>query len=402
MKKLCSLFLACAFATALCAQSPFPFGYTSPVMTAQTLDAAYARWREGFVRTCEPNELRVVNPARGRELTVSEGIGYGLVISAYMNNKSDFDKLLNYYRARLNERGFMNWEYFDCDTGDNQKNAAADADLDVAIALMAAMVQWGDAQYKKELDALLSAFEKYYFVNCDGVLVLKPGDMFGSCTCTNPSYYSPAYYRAFARYAETQKNKKSAQFWEKVVNDTYIVLLRHAHPYTGLIFAWTNAEGGDPTDCGYQVAGSGTYNSFQYDACRMPWRIATDYVWWGDSRAKQVSQRLTNFVNEPVWQHKESDGTLWFGAGGIRNVVDGYYVSGLRKLDEAGNGGRNHTIPFVGGFALASMAVSQTDTDAFMLEYAGMTPQGYYATSLDVLYKLVATGRFWNPAERLK
>ena len=411
MQKTTFFFLALAISAAVSAQrfpfphsETYPHGYTTRTFYHKSVMAAYQTWYGNFVQPCGNNELRVVNNSRNNDLTVSEGIGYGLAIFAYMGYKENFDKMLNYYKARLNERGFMNWEYFGCETGNNKKNAAADADLDVAIALMVAMVQWADDKhYKKELDALLTAFEKHYFVNCDGLWVLKPGDDFGSCTCTNPSYYSPAYYRAFARYAEKQGKKKSAQFWDKVAADTYTVLLKNAHPHTGLIFAWTNAEGGDPTECGYQVAGSGTYNSFQYDACRMPWRIATDYLWWGNAQAKELLQRLTRFVNTPVWQQKEDDGSVWYGAGGIRNVIDGYYTNGLRKIDENGSiGGRNHTIPFVGGFALAAMASSQEDADEYMQEYASMTAKGYYASSLDVLYKLLAVGSFWNPVEKMK
>ncbi len=409
MKKTLLFALSFAFATTVSAQQfPFPYnvayphGYMSGTMNHKSVMAAFQSWRSNFVKSCGENELRVVNNSRNNDLVVSEGIGYGLAIFAYMGYKEEFDKMLNYYRARLNERGFMNWEYFGCETGNNQKNAAADADLDVAIALMVAMVQWtDDKQYKKELDTLLASFEKHYFVDCGGVLVLKPGDMFGSCTCTNPSYYSPAYYRAFARYQEKQGKKKSAAFWDKVASDSYTVLLKNANPHTGLIFAWTTAEGGDPEECGYQVAGSGTYNSYQYDACRMPWRIATDYLWWGNEQAKELLQRLTNFVKTPIWQHREDDGSTWYGAGGIQNIIDGYYTNGLRKIDDGGTGGRNHTVPFVGGFALAAMASSQADADEFMQEYANTEARGYYAVSLDVLYKLLASGNFWNPIEKL-
>ncbi|MDR0941490.1 MAG: hypothetical protein LBM68_04610, partial [Bacteroidales bacterium] len=325
MQKTIFFLLAFAITTTVSAQQfPFPhhhshaYGYASASVNHESVKKAYETWYANCIKPCGDNELRVVNNSHNNDLTVSEGVGYGLAIFAYMGEKENFDKLLNYYKARLNERGFMNWEYFGCATGDNKKNAAADADLDVAIALMVAMVQWtNDARYKKELDALLAGFESYYFVNCNGVLVLKPGDMFGSCTCTNPSYYSPAYYRAFAQYTEKQGDSESARFWNTVANDSYTVLLKNAHPKTGLIFAWTNAEGSDPTDCGYQVAGSGTYNSYQYDACRMPWRIATDYLWWGNEQAKELLQRITHFVKAPIWQHLEDDGSAWYGAGGI-------------------------------------------------------------------------------------
>ncbi|MFW5852093.1 MAG: glycosyl hydrolase family 8, partial [Bacteroidota bacterium] len=146
---------------------------------------AYTAWKQKFIRECGDNEMRVVK--EDSTITVSEGIGYGLAITAYAGDKNIFDKLLNYYMARLNERGLMNWIYTDCETGNNKKNGATDGDLDAAIALLVAMKQWpADTRYGGIAHAIIDSLQNHNFLMCEGIIVQKPGDDFGGCNCTNP------------------------------------------------------------------------------------------------------------------------------------------------------------------------------------------------------------------------
>jgi len=368
-------------------------------ITSADAQKLYEFWKKNFIRTCGTNEARVIKIVNGVETTVSEGIGYGMAIAAYAGDKDLFDKLLNYHIARRNNHGMMNWIYENGATGDNKKNGATDAEMDATIALVVATKQWpNDARYKYEAGRLIDSMQVYYFTKCDDVIVQKPGDTFGGCTCTNPSYYAPAYYRVFARFKENEGNNAARDFWNKAANDSYVTLLKNADPYTGLVYAWTNAEGGNPSDCYYEVKGGGTFNSYQYDACRTPWRIATDYLWWGNAQAEAWTKKITNFVKKPVYKHSEKNNDLWYGAGGIENVVDGYWHNGLRRINpDTATYGHRHSVPFVGAFALASMSSNQEDVDAFMKEFRNLTPETYYETCLYLMYSFLATGNFWNP-----
>lgn len=384
---------------------PFPqnikykYGYMSAHIKHTDAEKVYAYWKATFVRYCGDNEAHVIKSLKGVETTVSEGIGYGLAIAAYAGDKVLFDKLLNYFNARTNTHGMMNWIYENCDGGDNKKNGATDAELDAAFAFVVAHKQWpDDERYHVKASKLIDSIQKYYFTICNDVIVQKPGDYFGGCTCTNPSYYAPGYYRVFAKFKEAEKNIKAKDFWNKAAEDAYIPLLKNAHPYTGLVFAWANAEGGNPSDCFYEVAGSGTFNTYQYDACRTPWRIATDYIWWGNSQAEVWTKKIVNFVKSPIYKQVEVDGAIWYGAGGVENVVDNYYHNGLRRINpDEPTWGHRHTMPFVGAFALAAMCSNQEDTDVFMKDLQTVTPINYYESCLGVLYLFMATGNFWNP-----
>jgi hypothetical protein len=103
-------------------------------------------------------------------------------------------------------------------------------------------------------------------------------------------------------------------------------------------------------------------------------------------------------VKTPIYKQTAANGDLWYGAGGITNVVDGYWHNGLRRIDTVGaKYGHGHTIPFVGAFAVASMSSSQEDADVFMKEFQSLAPINYYESCLSVLYTFLATGNFWNP-----
>lgn len=292
MKHFLLIILSLLFQLQILKSQSFPFpqnvqyryGYQSQKISYLDAKYEYQNWKERFVKPCGKNEARVVDIWDGKEVTLSEGIGYGMAIVAYMGDEDLFLKLLNYNVARRNSHGLMNWQYDECSTDDNKKNGATDGDLDIAIGLVVATKQWpNNIRYKTEASKLIDSIQKYYFTQCDGVIIQKPGDYFGGCKCTNPSYFSPAYYRAFAKHKEAQGNEQAVQFWQKAADDSYITLLKNANPNTGLVYAWTNMDGGNPSECYYQVSGSGAFNTYQYDACRTPWRISMDYLWWGNS-----------------------------------------------------------------------------------------------------------------------
>lgn len=380
--------------------SPYPHGYITDKITQIDLQKDYEYWKNNAIDFCGDNEARVMKFPHDNKTTVSEGIAYGMLITSYMNDKQLFDKLVNFYTARLNQRGMMNWIYQNCETGDNKKNGATDADIDIAFAFLVAAKQWKeDSSYAIKASALIDSLQIHNFTVCNNEIVQKPGDDFGGCTCTNPSYYSPGYYKIFAKVKEREGNSAAQAFWEKAYADCYSTIFKNAHPVTGLLYAWTNHEGKDPQDCYYEVSGSGTYNSYQYDACRAPWRISMDYIWYGNNNAKEFLERIARFVQSPIYAQYE-DTIRWHGAGGIKNVVDSYWINGLRRMNpEKADWGHRHSIPFVGSFALGAMAISQEYTDECMEEFQTITPTHYYESCLGVIYKLMATGNFWNPVE---
>src|SRR5690606_18877551 len=117
-----------------------------------------------------------------------------------------------------------------------------------------------------------------------GSFVLKPGDNFGGSSQTNPSYFAPSYYRAFARV--TSHN------WNAVIDSSYSIIAAASGSY-GLVPNWVNSQG-------VALAGPGGDQNgvhYGYDACRTPWRIAHDYCESGDPRAKAYLDKIAAFFD---------------------------------------------------------------------------------------------------------
>src|SRR4029079_10734980 len=100
-----------ALPTTAGAMHPFPqnatpgngcFKAQGPAADGRLLALAYANWKAKVVRS-EGGGLRVVVPASetgsNAEDTVSEGIGYAMLISVYMNDKASFDGFWTYWKA---------------------------------------------------------------------------------------------------------------------------------------------------------------------------------------------------------------------------------------------------------------------------------------------------------------
>ena len=378
-----NLFLAAAFI--LCFKSysqtqPFPANktYANGLMAAsknsQDVTDSYTTWKTNFVEACNNGRYRVKNGTNPSSQTFSEGIGYGMLLSAYMADKTLFDGLWLYYKDNVNGNGVMNWRINGC-SGTDGANGATDAELDAAFALIVADYQWASAgtiNYKSDAQTLITAI-KTHEVEAN-TFVLKPGDVFGGSQITNPSYFSPAYYRAFGTFTN------DSAFWNQVAAKSYTVInnnLTVNNAVGGLVSDWCEASGN------YSLEANGYANqgkTYTYDAARTPWRIAVDYLWYGTTAAKTYSKKSSDFVRVTL--------------GGTANIKDGYNQNGTLSVN-----GQWHNAPFVGAFACAAMGGDdQAHLDASYTDLKNLNePGNYFNHTLKTLYLLALTGNFYLP-----
>jgi endo-1,4-beta-D-glucanase Y len=337
----------------------YPYGYQTSVISASNIQTAYNRWKNLYLGSCS-GMYRVLFEDTAR--TVSEGMGYGMLLTAYFGEKGKFDSLFAFYNSKRTPQAYnlMAWNVT-CG-GIVDPGSATDGDLDVAFALIVAYYQWG-GDYLDSAKNMLSILKEHYFDTCEGVYTMKPGGQFGGCELTDISYYTPAYFKVFAE-------ETNDPFWDAVAEDAYTILYNGANETTGLVRDWQSYDGGDPP--------SGWTNYYRYDACRTPWRMALDYLWNGNEDARSWCVKISDFANSI----------------GPSNIKDGY------ELDGTVVGVYNNS-PFVGGFAVGGMCYSQSMVDAFASRLLTLDGVGYdnqyFNLSLRCLYMLVLTGNFWKP-----
>ncbi len=376
-------------------QSPtIPFGtnnsyaYGTMQTISSTADATaqawYDYWKTNFTRVCNNTKTLAINDYNAQN-AYSEGQGYGMLLAAYMGDKVLFDALLKGYIDGKNSRGVMHWTV-NCSSVIAQ-NGATDGDLDAAMAILVANKQWPNStspfNYAQEATAVINAMETHMFTTCNGRIVQKPGDAFGGCDCTNPSYYATGYYRAFAKHLPAK-----AAFWNKAADDGLSLLLTARNSTTGLNPAWTDQSGSITSggNCNVAVSGGGARTDYQFDAARTPWRIVVDYLWWGTPNAKMYCDKVTSFAN----------------GKGIANIVAGMKTDGTNNVSYKNSA-------FTGAFAIGAMSTSdQTLVNNFYNWWTSnsvtsgnvgtrLDDRPYFQNALRTMYILVASGNFWNP-----
>lgn len=362
----------------LCAQTqPFPANLTfsSGLMASNKnhLDAtsSYDTWKTNFVEACSNGRYRVKFDNSSE--TVSEGIGYGMLLTVYKADKTTFDGLWNFYKDNRNTNGVMNWKIQGCSLGTPGQNGATDAELDAAMSLIVADYQWGSAgsiNYRADAEILIAAI-KAHEVEAN-TFVLKPGDMFGGSSLTNPSYFAPAYYRAFGVFTN------DVVFWNNVATKAYTVIndnLTQNNAVGGLVSDWCAGSGAySSQSSGYHAQG----HTYYYDAARTPWRIVMDYLWHGNNDGKVYAKKCSDFVRVTL--------------GGTANIKDGYNQNGTLT-------GQWHNATFVGAFACAAMAgENQAHLDASYTDLKNLNePNAYFNQTLKTLYQFLLTGNFYLP-----
>jgi endo-1,4-beta-D-glucanase Y len=320
---------------------------------------AYTTWKTKYLKTCDNGRYRV---AFNDSETVSEGIGYGMLLTVAHGEQPQFDGLWNYYKDH-SSGGLMGWKVAGCGNT-TDPNSASDADLDAAMALIQAACKWG-GNYLTEATTLIANIKSKETIE-GGENFLKPASG-GLDSCQNVSYASPAYYRVFAK-----KKPDQAAFWNKLATDSYTQLTRTANGSTGLVPNWSNMQGG--AGC----AGKDKGDRYGYDAARTPWRVATDYVWHGTPAAKDYLTKLVTWVDGP--------------AGGITAIGDMYQLNGTKESP-------NHNSTFTGAFALAGMSQSQSKANMYGTAFRAVSDSAYYEESLRAVYMLLASGLFLNACE---
>ncbi len=356
------------------ADRPFPqdteytFGFKPNTITSKEALKTYSKWKELYLVECNEG-YRVI--CESRDETRVEAIGFGMILTAYVGDKEAFDGLYRFYQSKRTENAnnMMAW-LVSCD-GIDDPGSATDGDIDVAFALIVAYNQWG-GDYLNEAKNVIQVIKKSVVITCDSLLVLAPGyskasdegPTWGGCDLTDIQYYTPAFFRIFADVSGDND-------WNKLADNTYTILNAAAHPKTGLVPDWQSVSG-------VPGGNSDRIAYFRYDACRVPWRIALDYLWNGNKQAGK-------------WCTKVSD---WANKIGPANIKDGY------NLDGTENSQGYHNSAFVGGFAVAAMCNSQAVADAFGAEMTSdqLGDEHWFIMCTRSLYLLSITGNFWKPS----
>jgi len=373
--------------------SILPGNASQPEMDQATRDF-YDSWKSNYLKSgCGTDRYYVETKTETGNLTVSEGHGYGMMLTAIMaghdpDAQKEFDGLYWFFRDHPSaiSKDLMAW-YQDTSCNDAQgQDSASDGDLDIAFALLLADKQWGSCgpiDYKVEAMKVIKAIGMHELDMMQRYVLL--GDW------ADPS--SPKYYDStrssdfivdhFRSYAATSGDT----FWTTMIDSTHdlvATMQMQYSPTAGLLPDFIKSPASAPAPAAANFLEGPNDGAYDYNACRDPWRLGTDFLVSGDNRPKQAMMKLTNWIKGKT-------------AGDPTKIRAGYQLNGT-----ASTGSNYLTMAFAAPFGPAAMVDSahQQWLDAIWQTTVAAAPEGYYEDSIKLFSMIVMSGNWWAPEAR--
>ncbi len=272
-------------------------GYKHDFITAdgRVRDIVRTRWIQEHLRS---------------EQTTSEGQSYAMLRAVWMDDRATFNTVWRWTQSnlqiRVDDRLFAwlsgtaipegPWTVLSTDS-------ASDADEDIALALIFAGHRWHDRRHLNEARAVLGDIWRKEVIRVRGRYYLTAGDwaplVKDPGPALNPSYFAPYAYRIFSR-------EDPSHAWQSLVDSSYDALwacswdrLNQAGS-VGLPPNWCALDATDGTVRPFSEYGR--KDDYSWDAFRVMWRVALDYLWFGAPQAKSYLQGSAFLRQE--WKEK--------------------------------------------------------------------------------------------------
>jgi len=239
---------------------------------------AWEAFKSGYIS----GDGRVIDPMHADQRTVSEGQAYAMMFALIADDRASFDRLLAWTTNNLSRGDLAQhlpaWLWGRHKDGQGwgvlDPNAATDADVWLAYALLEAGRLWSEPKYEALANALIGNIAKHEVIDLPGLgptLVPAPdGFVFKDYARLNPSYLALQPLRRIGGHT-------GDPLWNEVLSSSRRVLLESApRGAAGDWIEWRPRDGFAP-DARTQGVGS-------YDAIRV-------YLWIGMLDAQDPDRR---------------------------------------------------------------------------------------------------------------
>jgi len=397
---LALIILFCAVCQTVGQSRPFPQhvhyfagtirpNHVSQQQLDKTVAAFYTRWKERYVNTgCDKGQNYIWFERPGNKQCVSEGQGYGMMIVALMagydpSAKATFDGLYRYYKAHPSKRNkyLMAWAQ-DSHCKNIDGSTATDGDMDIAYSLLLANVQWGSKgqiNYLQEARNMLAAIiqqeinPKTYTILLSNAIEYDSGDYFD----TRTSDFMPAHFKTFKKATGDVR-------WDKVTNNTYALFKNIQNTYSpeaGLVPDFIGHLNKKPVPAKPHFLESVYDGAYNYNACRVPWRVGTDAILYGDKRALVMADNINAWIRQTT-------------NGNPDNISAGYTLAGNDI-----KGRYFEAMSFIAPFGVSAMVDAKNQVWLNkMWDYINkfdLDDFDYYDNSIKMIDILILSGNYW-------
>jgi len=318
----------------------------------------------------------------GDEITTSEAHGYGMIIFALVAGydsqaKRYFDGMFNMFdkhRSKNNPNN-MSWVIDKSELPSKDQDSATDGDMDIAYALLLAHHQWGsngNVDYLTQARKIITGGVKDAAMSRESKRTLL-GDSATDQYATRASDWMTDHFKAYQQ--ATRDN-----FWSEAANTVYGLIsqitINHA-PNTGLMPDFIVGPSARPASPHFLEAK--TDGDYSWNACRYPWRIATDFAHYGAPEARAAANKVVNWL-------KRSAGA------DPRNIKAGYKLDGTPIVNYCSAA---FTSPFIAACIVdpSHQAFMNSGWDVIKKWRNG----DYYGDTINLLCMFLISGNWWSP-----
>jgi hypothetical protein len=318
----------------------------------------------------------------GNEITTSEAHGYGMIIFALMAGydsqaKQYFDGMFNMFdkHRSKNNPDNMSWVIDKSELRSKDQDSATDGDMDIAYALLLAHHQWGSGgniDYLSQARKIITGGVKGGCMSHDSKRTLL-GDSSTDQYATRASDWMTDHFKAY-------RHATGDNFWGEATNTVYGLIkqltVNHA-PNTGLMPDFIVSR--SPRPAPPHFLEERTDGDYSWNACRYPWRLATDFAHYGSPEARDAVNKVVN------WLRGSTDDDP-------RKIKAGYRLDGTPLVDY---GSAAFTAPFI-----AACIVDHSHQDFLNYGWEIITNWrngDYYGDTINLLCMLLISGNWWSP-----
>ena len=399
-----------------------PSGYSQQELD-DFVENNFDKWKNKYIKSVPNKDQKYVDyilDERGnadwvenRAVTVSEAHGYGMVILTMMANmkksrslemKAIFDDFYRFFKAHPSQYNdnLMCWqewgvglnpdgsgEVTDVVNCPNGPDSAIDGDLDIAYALLMADKVWGSSgeiDYKTQALKTIHAIYENEVNHNEKIFLL--GDWVNNgqySQVTRSSDFMLNHLRVFSMVDD-----KYGSEWKAILENTQQIIKSNVEDWsgnTGLVGDFLNQANGQYVPVQGSILETKNDGDYNWNACRNPWRFATDYLYSGD---KSISSQLSTLN---VWIKNKTNNNP-------TNIKPGYYIRNGNP-GQAIEGRNWADISFVAPFAVSSAISEQNqawlDSIWGYLEGVSVKDDVYFGNTIRLQVLFTITGNWAMP-----
>jgi endo-1,4-beta-D-glucanase Y len=319
----------------------------------------------------------------GNYVSVSEGQGWLIMISAMMYDKEIFDASVNYYVEFRNSNKLMSWrQTLDPKTnkisvvGDD-KSSATDGDMDIIYGLYLGYLKWNNERYLNLAKESLQNFKNLIIHKT--LFSLKLGDW----ALDNDKKYGnlmrssdliPVHIHTFKKIDPSFNWNKVLTTILKSSNDIF----RKSSLSTGLLPDFMIYENNSWNKVNGKVLESDLDGEYNWNACRIFMRLSTLFCFQEDNNLKEQLKVSNNFIKN-------------ISNNNPQNIKAAYYLDG-RAINTYSS--LAFTSPFIGSAIISN---DQEWLDKLYNYILNAPFENYYEDTIRMLCLILGSGNFEYP-----